>query len=61
MVDGVYEIMPDDGKGFEALCLFDDNGEKTDKWTVIQHHINDNVSFNRTWAEFKHGLYSFMV
>ncbi|XP_062570701.1 uncharacterized protein LOC134232727 [Saccostrea cucullata] len=49
--DGVYVIYPDTRR--EVLCNMTTDGGG---WTVIQKRQDDEVDFNRTWMEYKHGF-----
>ncbi|XP_051547090.1 fibroleukin-like [Myxocyprinus asiaticus] len=52
--NGVYLVTPDPRNGsFPVYCDMESFGGG---WTVVQRRINGNVSFNRTWAEYKKGF-----
>ncbi|XP_061824916.1 fibrinogen-like protein 1-like protein [Nerophis lumbriciformis] len=49
--DGVYLIQPRDTP-IVAYCAMQEGG-----WTIVQHiTVNSSVSFDRVWADYKHGF-----
>ncbi|KAL2102446.1 hypothetical protein ACEWY4_001614 [Coilia grayii] len=52
--DGVYQVTPDlRGAAVKVWC---DMASLGGGWTVIQRRVNDSVSFNRSWDEYKRGF-----
>ncbi|XP_019725859.1 fibrinogen-like protein 1-like protein [Hippocampus comes] len=49
--DGVYLIRPGDS-AIVVYCAMREGG-----WTIVQHiTVNSSVSFDRAWADYKHGF-----
>ncbi|KAF7689200.1 hypothetical protein HF521_012553 [Silurus meridionalis] len=57
---GVYTIYPAGlNKPLEVYCdmgCVKLDGDQKAKWTVIQRRINGNLSFYRSWEQYKHGF-----
>ncbi|XP_051917577.1 serine/arginine repetitive matrix protein 1-like [Hippocampus zosterae] len=55
MKSGIYQVIPDlhTGNGVPVLCDMEVQGGG---WTVLQLRQDGNVSFNRTWAEYRSGF-----
>ncbi|XP_028667561.2 fibroleukin [Erpetoichthys calabaricus] len=52
--NGIYLVTPDrHNSSFNASCDMESFGGG---WTVIQRRVNGDVSFNRTWKEYKDGF-----
>ena len=48
--NGIFSIQPDGlQKAMQVYCEFNDKGG----WTRIQHRSSDDISFDRTWEEYK--------
>ncbi|XP_063783052.1 fibroleukin [Pseudophryne corroboree] len=53
-LNGIYQVMPDPkNKTFGVYCDMESMGGG---WTVLQNRIDGNLSFNRTWSEYKNGF-----
>ncbi|XP_073687738.1 uncharacterized protein fgl2b [Garra rufa] len=52
--NGVYKVSPQPRSSmFPVFCDMESSGGG---WTLIQHRLDGNTSFNRTWDEYKNGF-----
>ncbi|KAI5617604.1 hypothetical protein C0J50_22900, partial [Silurus asotus] len=56
---GIYNVTPT-GSGNTTFPVFCDMKSSGGGWTLIQHRLNGNVSFNRTWNDYKGGFGNLM-
>ncbi|XP_069114248.1 uncharacterized protein [Argopecten irradians] len=49
---GIYTIAPTGYRPFNVFCDMTDGGS----WTVIQHRLDGDVSFNRNWTDYVTGF-----
>ncbi|KAF7707553.1 probable serine/threonine-protein kinase DDB_G0282963 isoform X1 [Silurus meridionalis] len=56
---GIYNVTPT-GSCNTTFPVFCDMKSSGGGWTLIQHRLNGNISFNRTWNDYKGGFGNLM-